>query len=326
MNYINNALGKNFKFHSNLSIPNKTINSLPSFYKDIINSCCNYYSCTPKVSSLVSSQFLWYNSYIKIDKEVVCFKEFANKKINFVSDVFDENGELKPWQKILSDFQLTQKSYFKWFQLIHAIPRPWKLAVLNDKGNCKNIIYLNHHLIKNNQILAIDKLIPEELYSLSIFLKNERPTSQKYFCNIFPNLQVEWKKIYLLPRKVSNDSNLRMFQYKTLNNILYLNKQLFIFNKKDTKLCSYCKLQDESINHIFVECKYAIKLWIDLRHYCQSSFAIPILNPQSAIFGFFETDPDLVILLNHILLLYKYYIYSSRDSSKLSFKALLKNI
>ena len=32
LNYINNALGKNFNFHSNLSIPNKTINSLPSYY------------------------------------------------------------------------------------------------------------------------------------------------------------------------------------------------------------------------------------------------------------------------------------------------------
>ena len=64
---------------------------------------------------------------------------------------------------------------------------------------------------------------------------------------------------YLLPRKVSNDTNLRMFQYKILNKILYLNKQLFIFNKKDTKLCSYGKLQDEIINHIFVECKCPIK-------------------------------------------------------------------
>ena len=62
-----------------------------------------------------------------------------------------------------------------------------------------------------------------------------------------------------------------------------------------------------------------------MRHYSQSSFVIPILNPQSTTFGFFEIDPDLIKLLNHILLLYKYYIYSSRDSSKLSFKALLKN-
>ena len=94
------------------------------------------------------------------------------KKINYISDLFDENGELKSWQKILSDFQLTQKSYFKWFQLKHAIPKSWKLAVLNDKVNCKNFIYLNHHLIKNSQVLAIEKLIPKELYSLSIVLKN----------------------------------------------------------------------------------------------------------------------------------------------------------
>ena len=91
------------------------------------------------------------------------------------------------------------------------------------KGNCKNIIYLNHHLIKNNQILPIEKLIPKELYSLSIVLKNELPTAQKYFSNIFRNLQVEWKEIYLLPCKVSIDTNLHMFQYKILNNILYLN-------------------------------------------------------------------------------------------------------
>ena len=167
------------------------------------------------------------------------------------------------------------------------------------------------HLIKNNQILVIEKLIPKELYSLSIALKNELPKSQKYFCNISSILQVEWKKIYLLPSKVSNDTNLRMFQYKILDIILCLNKQLFIFNKKDTKLCSYCDLQDETINHIFVECKFAIKLWSDLRHYCQSSFVILILNPESVIFGSFESDPDLVILLNQILLLYEYYIYSS---------------
>ena len=125
------------------------------------------------------------------------------------------------------------------------------------------------------------------------------------------------KEIYLLPRKVSIDTNLRMFQYKILNNILYLiNKQLFIFDKEDTKLCSYCRLQNELTNHFFVECKSSIKLWSDLENYCQCSFDLPILNPQSVTFGFFEIDPDLLILLNHILLLCKYYIYSSRGSSK----------
>ena len=32
LNYTNNVLGNNFKFNSNFSIPNKTINSLPFYY------------------------------------------------------------------------------------------------------------------------------------------------------------------------------------------------------------------------------------------------------------------------------------------------------
>ena len=97
--------------------------------------------------------------------------------------------------------------------------------------------------------------------------------------------------------------------------MLYLNKQLFIFNKKDTKLCSYCRLTIQ----IFVKCKFAIKLRSNLGHYCQCSFDLPILNPLSVTFGFSEIDSDLVMFLIHTLLIRKYYVYASRDS-------LLKNI
>ena len=92
---------------------------------------------------------------------------------------------------MLNDSKLTHNSYFKWLKIINAITKSWKLAVLNDKGNCKNITYLKHLLTKNNHILAIEKLIPKELYSLSIVLKNELPTSEKKFSNIFSNLQVQ---------------------------------------------------------------------------------------------------------------------------------------
>ena len=101
--YINNAFGKTFKFHSNLSISSKTINSLPSCYKNIINSWCKYYSCNPMVPSSVSLQFQWNNSYIKIDIKVVYYKYVADKKVNYIKNLFDKNGELKSWQKTLSD-------------------------------------------------------------------------------------------------------------------------------------------------------------------------------------------------------------------------------
>ena len=106
-----------------------------------------------------------------------------------------------------------------------------------------------------------------------------------------------------------------MFEYKILNNILYLNKQLFSFNKKHAKLCSYCTLQDKTTNHIFVECKFAIKLWSDLRQYCQCSF--DVLNPQSVTFGFFE-----VLIYNT----FKPHTTIMQISHLFAKRALLKNI
>ena len=47
-----------------------------------------------------------------------------------------------------------------------------------DQGNCQNLLYLNHHhLIKNNLIYSIEKLKANELYSLSISLRNTVPNS-----------------------------------------------------------------------------------------------------------------------------------------------------
>ena len=100
-------------------------------------------------------------------------------------------------------------------------------------------------------------------------------------------------------------------------------------NKKNEQTsfhCSFCKLQDETINHLFVECNYSKNLWRDLKTYCQPSFSLLLLCPQSATFGFFDIDPHLSLLLNHILLLYKYYIYFSRDFAKLSLAALTRFI
>ena len=70
--------------------------------------------------------------------------------------------------------------------------------------------------------------------------------AKTYFENLFSNFNYDRKRIYLLPRRVTLDTNLRMFQYKLINNVLYLNKKLFGFKKVDSSLCSYCNEEEES--------------------------------------------------------------------------------
>ena len=49
----------------------------------------------------------------------------------------------------------------------------------------------------------------------------EKPTSQSYCEKLLETKNLNWKEIYILPRKVSIDSNLFMFQHKLLHNILH---------------------------------------------------------------------------------------------------------
>ena len=122
------------------------------------------------------------------------------------------------------------------------------------------------------------------------------------------------------------NSTLRMFHFKILNNILYLNKKLFIFGKVSSKLCSFCNRQDETVIHLFSECAITKEIWKKSINYFRSGLQLPEITPQSAIFGLLLTDKDTFLIQNLILLLFKIYIYESRSSKALFFESFLKKL
>ena len=110
--------------------------------------------------------------------------------------------------------------------------------------------------------------------------------SNFFFENLCNDNDIDWATIYMLPRLATYNTYMRSFQYKLLNNVLFLNKKLHIFGIKSSPLCSFCSLCDETPFHIFYECDSIKCLWSDLVHYFQNSLVLPILSPQAAIFDF----------------------------------------
>jgi len=74
-------LGKNFKFHSNLLIRSSLLQKFPSYYQEIFKNWCKYLSSSVSVTSTIMSQFLWYNSYILIDKKSFIFSGMSNSSM-----------------------------------------------------------------------------------------------------------------------------------------------------------------------------------------------------------------------------------------------------
>ena len=122
-------------------------------------------------------------------------------------------------------------------------------------------------MIKKHQISFLNKLNTVTLYEILIHASKIKPTSQTYSENLFPKFKASWESIYLLPRRVTLDANLRMFQYKLLNNALYMNNMIFSFMKVNSPLCSYCNEEEETRPYLFHSCLKTKQLWNKLRLY-----------------------------------------------------------
>ena len=59
---------------------------------------------------------------------------------------------------------------------------------------------------------------------------------------------------------------------------------------------------------------------------CKTISDPPFLTSQNAIVGFTDSQSENVIILNHLLLIFKYYIFKSRSNKHLTFLQLKTDI
>ena len=168
---------------------------------------------------------------------------------------------------------------FQYLQIINALPQHWKESINYFAGNLNKLYIQDHHLIKCNTIYSLEKLNSKELYRMQLLLKYVKPTCQNYHERMFDGYNFDWKLIYKLPRIATYDGKIRIFQYKLLNNMLHLNKNLFHFGMIFKPKCSICKSCDETPQHLFYECIYTEHLRNHLQLYISRKIALPASTP-----------------------------------------------
>ena len=101
---------------------------------------------------------------------------------------------------------------------------------------------------------------------------------------------------------------------------------LFKSGKVTAPRCSFCKLHDETTMHLFYDCLIVKELWNQLKSILPNNPIFLICTPQSAIFGFWDLDTNEHLILNHLLLIFKMYIYNERTTGYLNVSNLLTYI
>ena len=97
-----------------------------------------------------------------------------------------------------------------------------------------------------------------------------------------------------------------------------MNKMLFKLGKFESPLCSFCKAKDETYIHPFDRCRKTSILRRQLQELFSTALDLRSISPQSAIFGFLDDALEHKLLLNHLLLIFKNYLYKARENKDLT--------
>ena len=140
----------------------------------------------------------------------------------------------------------------------------------------------------------------------------EYSTKRLFYENNYGN-NFNWHEVCSNVYKTSVNHLSRVFQLKIVHDILPTNCKLYRWKVKDSPRCSYCFIENETLEHLFSECHVALYSRIT-EWALKCGIVLPKLD-STVLVGITPWSIDNA-LLNHILLLYKETIFNNQESRK----------
>ena len=149
---------------------------LPKFYKQIIKLWSEIAYNEPITASTMYAQKIWYNKFIRIDNKSYRFNEMYKAGVEFVKDLYSENGQLLKWNDFQQRYNLPITKFFNWRQIIDSIPNKWKEQLSLDSGLSRNSGNTCQHLLDIPKQLNMEKMTSRQIHTIMIRAVFEKPT------------------------------------------------------------------------------------------------------------------------------------------------------
>lgn len=259
--------------------------------------------------------YIWNNKNILFKRKSIFYKHWFSNGLIFVGQLFDKDGMLFRYSEFLSTYNIpvTPKEFAT---VMDAIP----------SGLCM--------LFKNNTLILRYDPLPEPVktpigeicftgkkshsYKVRALLVESiacTPSVVSYWNSFFDNLN--WKPIWSMQYKLFVTNKVKEISFKILHNI-YPTKY-FLKKRFDTHFdsdCVFCIDKTETILHLFWICKYTQQLWKHVGLFISNVILKGFnLNSKIVLFGFFDGESDVCLIINLILYLCRFYIHKCKFSN-----------
>lgn len=121
-------------------------------------------------------------------------------------------------------------------------------------------------------------------------------------------------KVFLNLLSVSSETFIRSFQLKLLNDIVFTNKRLAKIGYVLHDTCTFCKVETETIYHLFYECPFTLLFWENFENFW---FVLSGKREKFTLQDVHIGKLEKCELLNYLITLAKLHIWQSRKQDKI---------
>ena len=274
------------------------------FWKDVLQAFININKNINLKDDMVLQTPLFYNINIKIGGSHIFYKTWFDKGIRFLNDLIHENGEFYSHEEFQENTGINSNT-LQYHGTIKSVKEYLKTIKVNITHK------INYPFIPS-QILPFIKEKKGSKTMYDILNQNKDiPTGQLTWNKLYTFTAEDWSHIYTYPYTITKYPALLWFQISINHNILVTNKLLFQMKIRDDALCTFCKLNNETIIHLLWKCETTQQFIQAVTGWLNDYSIIYTFSEEFFVFGR-QNEQHLPYVVKFILLYAKYFIYLSR--------------
>ena len=177
----------------------------------------------------IMNQIIWNNKYILSEGKSIFQSVFCNLGILKVGDLVSRDGVLLKSDKIrISSFSPCHS--FSLMGVFDAIPKE-RRSIIKTNPYCapSAMDQTCFELIIAGKVIDLASASSKLIYNEFRSLKQTPATAKAKILSKYPDLAIDWKKLYSLAFETTLGTMLREFQCKILNLIIFTNEKLHRF-------------------------------------------------------------------------------------------------
>ena len=227
---------------------------LNGFVKEVLQAWSEYNYEIPTEPKEIMNQIIYFNSNIKRANKVSIVKGMQEPQK--IYQLFHECEKRMSTHEEIRDRYNTELTVLETNSIKSAIPVVRKqIVIVEEMHDIPNLLSAKSKPIQG-------KDLAKKIYRTVIEKQKSKDASKALWKKDLGLSieQVEWEKILKSSFNISNYVTLRYFQYKILNRILKMKRQVAKW-KEISPLCTFCQEKEETFLHLLWQCNETQKMW-----------------------------------------------------------------